>query len=1236
MSRQSSKKQSQQTFILEPILTRSGLMDGTDDFLDTDGLEDLPIDWFKGEPGQLVADSTVLDLTDLPESVVDQEVSDRESDLDTLNTVAVTGESQESSLTVSPFESGVFTVGERGEVGVDFLFDGGGYQGELAVFSLEGMEEFEPGSEAFIQEAASRALSDSPLGHVVISDSTEGAMFSGVLGEADRNFGDYQGVKTFEMRPGDEFGFMLVPNGTVQQVFDNPTIGGAVRPLFSLATANPEDGFHVGQIADVTGDKHTFVMEDLRVDGWTDKDYNDVIFQVTGATGEAAQLDDLIAPSHDWRDSELGQELVDYVTPSEPIRSHRDGLMVEVGSDLASLQTEYQAYLEEQANPSDFQTSNPLLQVYDGGVVIDAIAADDPNTLLADLNALGLQNGSSFGSVVSGVLPIESIDEMADLESLRFARPAYQPLTNVGLITSQGDVAMNADDARSVFDVDGTAVTVGVLSDSFNALGGTVDDIASGDLPAGINVLEDSSGKDEGRAMLQLIHDVAPGADLAFHTANLGIANFANGIVELADAGADVIVDDIAYLNAPMFQDGHIAQAVDTVVGNGVSYFSSAGNMARDSYESPFRDSGLTFSANDFTSAPNAPIFFGGKAHDFDPGSGVDIFQSFSLDPGQSFRTSFQWDEPFFSVSGGAGVTNEMDIYILNENDEIVGGKADSNFGGDAVDVFGFTNTTGASANYKFMIVHDTSFGGTSPGLMKYVLFNDVPTINEFATNSSTIFGHANAKGAIAVGAAGYDQTPEFGITPPKLEDFSSYGSTPVLFDPNGNRLATPEIRQNPDIVAPDGTSTTVPGFESFFGTSAAAPHAAAVAALMLDAAPGTSPDTIAQVLQDTAIDMDDPNTPGFDVDFDNATGHGFIDATLAIQALVAPTVSINATDEEASEEPGDSGQFTVTRTGKTDSPLTLNYTITGTATNGTDYKSLSGSVTIPAGLSSFRIPLIPIDDIAVEGNETVELTLTPNLTYKIDPNGGDATVTIADNDRPAVTISTTDPNAAEAGLDKGEFTITRNSDIGDLTVNYTVTGSATNGTDYNLLSGSVTIPNGSTKATIPIIPIDDTTVEGDETVVVNLQTNPNYSVGTTKSATVTIADNDSSPPTCSPSSPYEPNNTLANAYNLGTLSGTPISISDCISSSDTNDYYRFNSNQAQIRLTVNNLSPGTQLGVDVVSVKGGSTQKSSFTISSGSPQTLNISKTSAIGGNNHIRVYQISGNSNYKFDISN
>jgi len=327
-----------QAFILEPILTPSGVLDGTDNPIDlvdidisADQIADIDIPEIE-EGFDTISDNDLEEIafvtsvegeetleeipfvTSLDDAAESEATDEALTDETLLNESLLTG-LDSSSVT---FESGVFTVGQTGEVSVDFLFDGGGYEGELAVFSLEGMEEFEPGSEAFIQEAASRALSDSELGHVVISDQTEGARFVGELGESDRNSGEYLGVKTVQMRPGDEFGFMLVPNNTVQRVFDNPDVGGAARPLFSMATANPDDGFHVGQIADVTGDGSTFVMEDLRVDTKSDGDYNDVIFQVRGATGEAALMDGLIDPGKDWRDLELGQEIIDYALP-EPV-----------------------------------------------------------------------------------------------------------------------------------------------------------------------------------------------------------------------------------------------------------------------------------------------------------------------------------------------------------------------------------------------------------------------------------------------------------------------------------------------------------------------------------------------------------------------------------------------------------------------------------------------------------------------------------------------------------------------------------------------------------------------------------------------------------------------------------------------------------------------------------------------------------------------------------------------------
>ncbi|MEC4804906.1 MAG: S8 family serine peptidase, partial [Jaaginema sp. PMC 1079.18] len=291
-SSQRSVRPQGQTFILESILTPSGIFDAPGD--DT---PDIDLD---------------NDLSDLGDHLtLDRCPDDFDSWDGDLNPVPFFTEDN----CTPQFDSGVFTVDDSGQVSIDFLYDGGGYKGQLAIFSLTDMEHLEPGSEDFIEEAARRALSNSTEGYIVIDDATEGARFSGSTPwEGNFNSGDHidPNLKTFEMKAGDKFGVMLVPNGTVEQVANNPNIGGSVRPLFSLATANPEDAFHVGQIADVTGDGNTFVMEDLRVDGWTDKDYNDIVFQVRGATGEAVDIDDVINSDRNWTTTEEGQALIDY------------------------------------------------------------------------------------------------------------------------------------------------------------------------------------------------------------------------------------------------------------------------------------------------------------------------------------------------------------------------------------------------------------------------------------------------------------------------------------------------------------------------------------------------------------------------------------------------------------------------------------------------------------------------------------------------------------------------------------------------------------------------------------------------------------------------------------------------------------------------------------------------------------------------------------------------------------
>lgn len=241
-------------------------------------------------------------------------------------------------------------------------------------------------------------------------------------------------------------------------------------------------------------------------------------------------------------------------------------------------------------------------------VTVEAVASTGAARLLDALRGVGLERGAVAGNVVSGRLPIRSIRAAAELAGLRGLFPAYAQV-RAGRVGSEADTSHGAFQVRNKRGLDGRGQKVCVLSDSYNrspqAVTSASDDVQTGDLPGKgnpegrttpVDVLDDASGTDEGRAMLQLIHDVAPGAALGFHTAVGGTSVFASGIRDLATTGnCTVIVDDIGYNTEPFYQDGPVSNAVDDVVQNeNAVYFSAAGNDGQNSYEAPFRNSGRT------------------------------------------------------------------------------------------------------------------------------------------------------------------------------------------------------------------------------------------------------------------------------------------------------------------------------------------------------------------------------------------------------------------------------------------------------------------------------------------------------------------------------------------------------------------------------------------------------------------------------------------------------------------
>src|SRR6202522_3028548 len=594
-------------------------------------------------------------------------------------------------------------------------------------------------------------------------------------------------------------------------------------------------------------------------------------------------------------------------------------------------------------------------------VLIDAVTVGDPQQLKAALVALGLQRPSVYSNDVGGWLPVSQLDAAtarAEVHSIR----AAMPRTRTGAVTSQGDYVQHSAMLRSESPLTGAGVTVGILSDSYDCyavyaanhvaasgpagyasngfLATAATDISTGDLPSNVTVLEEAEGggngclnygaptqlafSDEGRAMLQIVHDVAPGASLAFYTGDNSEADFANGIGQLAQpvsaggAGAKVIADDLGYFDEPFFQDGILAQAAAAVEANGVAYFSAAGNDGTLAYDNT-APSFPTLS----TTAPNS----GEHLLNFDP-SGATTTTSLpvtiaSLVPGEFVAIVVEWDQPYVTgAPNSGGATSQIDLCITGASgaDQIIdydGNTATCSLpnavGSDSYQVMIVGNPANASGNTaaeNLNIVIGLA-NATMPGRIKVSVEDDGAgsTINAFQTNTATIQGHPGAAGAAAVGAAFFFDTPICGSTPAQLETYSSEGGAPILFDSAGTRLTTPVVRQKPDFVGPDGVNNTFlgftlasdgltggllntsnsscqndPNYPNFFGTSAATPHAASIAALMLQANPALTPTQIYQALRSSALAMNSPS-PSFE------SGYGFVqaDAAFALLPQVAP-----------------------------------------------------------------------------------------------------------------------------------------------------------------------------------------------------------------------------------------------------------------------------------------------------------------------------------------------------------
>ena len=579
-------------------------------------------------------------------------------------------------------------------------------------------------------------------------------------------------------------------------------------------------------------------------------------------------------------------------------------------------------------------------------------------------------------------------------------------LLSAGSVDSEGDTTHNAILARSTYNVSGAGLKIGVLSDGDYHLAASE---ASGDLPSDVVIANDTNGvsqdgpstnQGEGTAMMEIIHDLAPGAKLFFATAFTSESSFAQNILTLRNTyGCDIVCDDVFYLDEPPFEDGPVGQAVDQVTAGGGLYFSSAGNQGHlatngsaytaSVFEGDFNSSGVTVTS---PPDPSNGATVTGEAHNFGTAASPVLYNtaqsnliSGTDNNGVSSGTVFLfWADPF------PVQTNEYDLYSTSSDGTTLDDY--SNYGPGHRSVQGiyvhksgnriYVTRNGSSAK---LALHLNGYGNGNGPAMSVV------------TNGQT-HGHSSAPNAFSVAAApainnssypfGGPYPGQFTSSSPS-EYFSSDGPRRVFFNQDdsaitpGNFLFSTnggKVLLKPEITAADGVMTSFPSrseFNPFFGTSAAAPHAAAIGALVKSYAvandssiPGLTINgpllTVSEMRSALISSTIDIGPSGFD----NISGNGIVMPIPAIQFLRSflPVGSITAATQSATGA-------TITWNTNLPAGSTVNYGTT-TSLGSTATNSGAGSVT------SHTVTLTGLQPSTLYYYQVVSATPTASASY--------------------------------------------------------------------------------------------------------------------------------------------------------------------------------------------------------------------------------------------------------------
>ncbi len=508
---------------------------------------------------------------------------------------------------------------------------------------------------------------------------------------------------------------------------------------------------------------------------------------------------------------------------------------------------------------------------YGGGIQVYIHLADYDANYVSRLIEKGVQIEIVEAplKIIQARVPPGTLESIAQLPFVRFIGEPEQPSPNVGSKNTEADGVLRSNLVRSSLGVNGSGIRVAVIQLGFMGLAASQ---ASGDLPARIatsstradgSVAGDSA---EGTAMLELIHDIAPGAQL-FGVSISNSLEFVAAVNFLADVagganprrgtsgGVDIIVDDLSFFNiGPYDGTSFISQAITAAVDRGVAYFTSAGNHAERHWRG-------------FYSACPGSNFHRFNVPSCGPGVADEVLD-IRLPANSDFRVFLQWNDPF----GASGNDYDLRLFdrdsgqLLTAADGVVGGRNLQNGTQNPTEFMSFTNSGGGTRNLGIVI---ENVGGAQPRQLE--LFLPGSAVQEqYVIPDHSLPNVGDAKKAISLGAVNWQ-------TPNSIQNYSSRG--PTL-----------DGRVKPEGVAPDCVSVTGNGGfpTTFCGTSASAPHAAAVAALLLSATPSLSPSQLYAALIAPTVELGTP--------FPNNTfGFGRIDAFASTQlAKNQPTFGLS------------------------------------------------------------------------------------------------------------------------------------------------------------------------------------------------------------------------------------------------------------------------------------------------------------------------------------------------------